>query len=78
MSNMLDIEKEYSFTFDGYSFSNQIECKLNDTVVAIYLILYLSLQGSFKNGVVSVLYRHKTIDFTSFSGTSQDTAMTHK
>ena len=39
---------------------------------------YTSFQGSFKNGVVSALSSRENIDFTDFSGTFQDTAVTYK
>ena len=35
----------------------------------------MSFQGSFKNGVVSAILSRKTIDFTGFFGTLQDTAV---
>ena len=45
-------------------------------IAACVLILEnLSHQGSLKNGVVSAFLLRKTIDFTGFSGTFQDTAV---
>lgn len=46
--------------------------------VMIDNITYVVIQGSFKNGVVSAVLTRKTIDFTDFSGTFQDTAQADK
>ena len=47
-----------------------------------FLLFYSSFQGSLKkwcsSGVVSAISRHEIIDFTGFSGTFQDTAVTDK
>ena len=43
-----------------------------------YLYIFMSFQGSFKNGVVSAFPLRKIVDFTGFFGTFQDTAVIYE
>ena len=76
---------EYAFEYKKDSYKplwTLAALQLSDPQYMFVTNSYLSFQDSFKkwcsSGVVSAISRCEIIDFTGFSGTFQDTAVTYK